>query len=105
MRYDEAGLLRQLYAPRAPGSVMPSYRYLFDKRKIGFAPSPDALQIEGDLAAPAGYEIVPSVKAKQLAAYLVSRHQDVYTFYAPPPLKPKTNAPPAVATNVPAPPK
>src|ERR1039458_8749758 len=37
--------LRHLYAPRieVKGSVMPPYRFLFEKRRVGHSPSPEAL--------------------------------------------------------------
>ena len=37
--------LRHLYAPRLheKGSTMPPYRFLFEKRRIGRSPSPEAL--------------------------------------------------------------
>ena len=92
---DRNSLLLKLYEPRAttPGSVMPTYRYLFDTHPIKFAPSPNALPLLGDLAPPDGWETVPTSKAEQLVAYLLSRRQDAYIYYAPPP---PTNAP---ATN------
>ena len=67
--------LVHLYAPRSliAGSMMPPYRYLFEVRKIGRTPSPDALMLPPGLA-PAGCEIVPTPAAKELAAYLLSLH-------------------------------
>jgi cbb3-type cytochrome oxidase cytochrome c subunit len=91
--------LLHLYAPSAmvPGSTMPPYRFLFEQRKITRAPSPEALQLTGEFAPPAGYEIVPKPEAVALAAYLVSMRVDVPLYeapftppYAPPPA---TNAP------------
>jgi cytochrome c oxidase cbb3-type subunit II len=74
---DAAGLYRYLYAPAAAnpenaGSSMPAYRFLFLQRKIGGAPSEDALLLTGKDAPPAGFEIVPSAEAKSLVAYLLS---------------------------------
>src|SRR6266567_1513169 len=53
--------LAHLYAPRleVKNSTMAPYRFLFEKRKIGKAPSPEALILPPEFAAPAGYEIVP----------------------------------------------
>jgi cytochrome c oxidase cbb3-type subunit 2 len=67
--------LVHLYAPRSlmEGSMMPPYRYLFEVRKIGRTPSPDALILPPELAV-AGREIVPTPEAKDLAAYLLSLH-------------------------------
>ena len=55
---------------------MPPYRFLFEKRSIRRQPSPEALVLPGDLAPPAGYEVVPKPAAKALAAYLVSLRAD-----------------------------
>jgi cytochrome c oxidase cbb3-type subunit II len=67
-----------LYAPRSliEGSMMPPYRYLFEIRKIGRKPSPDALMLPPELVV-AGHEIVPTPEAKYLAAYLLSLRVDV----------------------------
>ncbi|MGH7951343.1 MAG: cbb3-type cytochrome c oxidase subunit II [Limisphaerales bacterium] len=77
--------LLHLYAPQAvvKDSMMPPFRYLFEKQKIGNAPSPDALKLPKEFAPPAGYEIVPTPEAKELAAYLVSLHADVPLHDAP----------------------
>jgi cytochrome c oxidase cbb3-type subunit II len=97
-RSDVTGILMRLYDPRliVPGSVMPSYRFLFDTRKIEGAPSTNALVLPDKLAPPPGYEVVPSPEARELAAYLMGLRQDGYLFEAPPPPLPKTNS---VATN------
>jgi cbb3-type cytochrome oxidase cytochrome c subunit len=77
--------LRHLYAPGSEkaGSLMPPYRFLFERRKIQWRPSPDALQLSGDLAPPPGYEIVPKPEATALVAYLLSLHSDAPLFEAP----------------------
>ena len=97
---DESWHLRHLYAPQAEikGSTMPSYRFLFEKRKVGRAASSDALQFPAGNSPPAGDETVPTEKAHALAAYLVSLRSDAPLFEAPftPP------APPVPATNSPA---
>ncbi len=103
-RYNRDGLLLKLYDPQftAPGSVMPPYRCLFQTRKIEFNPSPDAMtNLPPNLAAPEGYEVVPTPQAEQLVSYLLSRRQNTYIYYAPPP---PTNKPAAsaTATNAPA---
>ena len=69
----------------------PSYRFLFDERKVIGEPSPLALQLTGAWAAPAGTEIVPSERAKALVAYLL-RLSTAYDYpesrpVAPPPAK------------------
>lgn len=93
--------LQHLYSPRSkvPGSPMPSYRFLFERRRITGEYSPDAF------ADPESkdYEIVPKLEARALAAYLLSLRTETPLYEAPmtPPPAPKTNAPTA-ATNAPA---
>ncbi len=94
--------LMHLYNPRltSPGSIMPPYRYLFETRKIKGAPSPDALQLEGDDAPPPGYEVVPKPDAVKLVAYLRSLQEEKTSlFEAPLPQPAGTNAAPGSATN------
>lgn len=71
---DTAWQLLHLYQPTAvvKTSNMPSYRHLFQKRKVSNKPSPDALSLSGPLAPEPGFEIVPSAEAKALVAYLSS---------------------------------
>lgn len=93
--------LVHLYAPAAitPGSPMPAYKFLFERRKIGREPSPDALKFANAKFAPAdGYEIVPKPEAKALVAYLLSLRAETPLDEAP--LTP-ASAPPA-KTNAPA---
>jgi cytochrome c oxidase cbb3-type subunit 2 len=115
MRMDTNGImmLNRLWDPRIfqADSVMPSSRYLFDVRKIGRAPSPNALAVPAAFAAPEGYEIIPRPPALALAAFIVNSRQDKYLFEVPPPPEPpgstnvastnavSTNATPAAATN------
>jgi cbb3-type cytochrome oxidase cytochrome c subunit len=77
--------LVHLYAPRSEvkDSAMPPFRYLFQVRKIGGKPSPDALVFSKGFEPPAGYEVVPTPEAQQLAAYLLSLHADVPLYDAP----------------------
>jgi cytochrome c oxidase cbb3-type subunit 2 len=100
-----ATIFLRLYDPRliTKGSLMPTYRFMFEKRKISGAPSPDALVLPPDLAPPAGYEIVPRAEAKALADYLSNLRQTGFLFDAPPPFV-QTNAA-AAATNSTAKPK
>lgn len=63
---DEKAMYRLLYNG-APG--MPSYRFLFEQRKVVGQVADDALAMNG---LPAGEEIVPTAKARSLAAYLLS---------------------------------
>jgi cbb3-type cytochrome oxidase cytochrome c subunit len=77
--------LLHLYAPQSvvKDSAMPPFRYLFEVQKTGDSPSPDALNLPKEFAAPAGYEVVPTEDAKKLAAYLLSLHADVALYDAP----------------------
>jgi cytochrome c oxidase cbb3-type subunit 2 len=63
-----------LYNPQltSPGSNMPSYKFLFEKRKIAGQEDAEALKLTGALAPPPGYEIVPTTEAHQLVAYLTT---------------------------------
>jgi cytochrome c oxidase cbb3-type subunit 2 len=68
---DEEDLLRMLYA----GSEdMPAYRFLFEERQVGVGAqhSDLALNLTGALEPPRGREIVPSARARELVAYLLS---------------------------------
>jgi cytochrome c oxidase cbb3-type subunit 2 len=102
-RSDVTGILTRLYDPQliTPGTLMPSYRYLFEIRKIPPLPSREALVLPSQIAPPAGYEVVPRPQALALAAYLLSLRQEGYLFEAPPPPSRVTNAVPA-RTNAPA---
>jgi len=77
--------LRHLYAPKSvtPDSTMPSFKFLFEVRKIGDTPSPDALELPLEFAAADGYEIVPKPEAKQLAAYLLTLKANAPLYEAP----------------------
>jgi cytochrome c oxidase cbb3-type subunit II len=91
--------LRHLYAPRleVKDSTMPPYRFLFEKRRIERAPSPEALALPPGLAPEPAYEIVPTARAMALVAYLMSLHCDAPLYVAP-----LTVAAPAADTNAPA---
>lgn len=77
--------LNHLYAPKSvtPNSTMPSFKFLFEVRKIGATPSADALNLPKEFAAAPGFEIVPKTEAKQLAAYLLSLKANVPLYEAP----------------------
>jgi cbb3-type cytochrome oxidase cytochrome c subunit len=97
-----------LYSPRSINvdSVMPSYRFLYQTRRISDMPSAEALHLIGSDAPPDGWEVVPTFDAKCLVAYLMSLNQSH-------PLKEVRSAPPAgaspaaspAASPPPAPPK
>src|SRR5207253_9233683 len=99
-RPDRNWHLLHLYNPKIieSKSIMPPYRFLFEKRKISREPSPDALKLSGESAAEAGCEIVPTDQAKQLAAYLLSLRADAVIFETPMTVP----AAPAAVTNAPA---
>jgi cbb3-type cytochrome oxidase cytochrome c subunit len=101
--------LRHLYAPdvEVKGSPMPPYRFMFEKRRIERAPSPDALKLPPELAPKSGYEIVPKAEANALVAYLTSLQAGAPLYHAPltvpPPPPAATNAATGVtSTNAPA---
>ncbi len=66
-----------LYSPRSINldSNMPSYRFLYETRRISDARSSDALQLIGSDAPPEGWEIVPTYDAKCLVAYMMALNQ------------------------------
>jgi cbb3-type cytochrome oxidase cytochrome c subunit len=66
-----------LYSPRSTNldSNMPSYRFLYQTRRISDARSSDALQLTGSDAPPEGWEIVPTYDAKCLVAYMMALNQ------------------------------
>jgi cytochrome c oxidase cbb3-type subunit 2 len=84
---------------------MPSYRFLFEKRRIGVdaQPSQAALQLTGSLKPADGWEIVPTTRATALAAYLVNlKNPYTYPEAAPAPV-PKAEGEKAPSAVPPAP--
>ena len=77
--------LQHLYAPTSvnPKSTMPAFRFLFEVRKIGDKPSPDALALPKELAPAEGMEVVPTDEARQLAAYLLTLKANAPLYEAP----------------------
>lgn len=78
--YSEAWHHRHLYSPQTTSaetrdSIMPAYRFLYEKRRITGERSADALQLVGADAPPAGWEVVPTYEAKCLVAYLMAQDQ------------------------------
>ena len=91
-----------LYSPRSINldSNMPSYRFLYEARRISDARSSDALQLTGSDAPPEGWEIVPTYDAKCLVAYMMSLNQshplkDVRSAGAAPAASPAASPSPA----------
>ena len=80
LRSSDANWFHQhLYEPAkiTPGSNMPSYRYLYQNRKIVGQQSANAVTgLSGPYAPASGYEIVPSEDARLLVAYLLSLKRD-----------------------------
>jgi cbb3-type cytochrome oxidase cytochrome c subunit len=66
-----------LYAPRSINrdSNMPSYRFLYRKRRITGERSAEALQLPSSDAPPEGWEVVPTFDAKCVVAYLMGLNQ------------------------------
>jgi cytochrome c oxidase cbb3-type subunit 2 len=101
-RPDMLWHLVHLYAPRfeTKNSTMPPFRFLFEKRKISGALSPDAIAVP-EVFVPKGYEIVPKEEALALAAYLTSLRAEAPIF--PTPMSVPAPPPPPATTNAPAP--
>jgi cytochrome c oxidase cbb3-type subunit 2 len=80
---------QHLYEPSVitPGSNMPSYRYLYQRRRIVGQQSAQAVSgLTGPYAPKPGYEIVPSEDPRLLVAYLLSLKRD-YTLPEAEPLQ------------------
>jgi cytochrome c oxidase cbb3-type subunit II len=77
--------LSHLYDPQttSAGSIMPPYRYLFEKRRKQEDPSPDALKLPTGFLPSDDYEIVPTAQARSLVAYLLSLKADTALPEAP----------------------
>jgi cytochrome c oxidase cbb3-type subunit 2 len=114
--YSELWHHLHLYSPRSISpdnrdSVMPAYRFLYERHEIGGERSADALPLKGNEAPPVGWEIVPSYDAKCLVAYLMSLDQShplkevKSAGGAPPAGSPAAAASPAGSAPPPAPPK
>ncbi len=75
--YSAAWHHQHLYAPRSVNrdSIMPGFKFLYEKRRISGEPSADALKLSGRDTPPEGYEIVPTYDAKCLVAFLMSLDQ------------------------------
>jgi cytochrome c oxidase cbb3-type subunit II len=77
---DENWHHQHFYNPQitSPGSTMPPFAFLYEKRRIVGEPSPNALRLPANLAPEPGYEIVPTPRAEALVAYMLSL-QSPYT--------------------------
>jgi cytochrome c oxidase cbb3-type subunit 2 len=78
---------QHLYQPAvvSPGSIMPSYRYLYETRKIEGQRSAEAIDLLPPDITPEGYEIVPTYETEALVAYLVSLNRNYPLPEAPEP--------------------
>jgi cytochrome c oxidase cbb3-type subunit 2 len=74
---DAAWHYQHLYDPRStsPNSIMPAYKFLFEKKKIIGQPSPVAMKVPVET----GYEVVPTARGQALVAYLLSL-KDSYNY-------------------------
>lgn len=78
---------QHLYQPGtvSPGSIMPSYRYLYRLQKIEGQRSANAIDLLPPDAPPDGYEVVPTYEAEALVAYLISLNRNYPLPEAPEP--------------------
>jgi cbb3-type cytochrome oxidase cytochrome c subunit len=78
-QYSAAWHHLHLYSPRSvlAGSTsnMPSFKFLYEKRRVSGERSADALKLTGAEALPDEWEVVPTYDAKCLVAYLMSLDQ------------------------------
>jgi len=72
---DSDDLLSLLYEGRGG---MPSYRFLFEKRRVTGEVSDRALHLIGSLKPAPGWEVVPSRRAQELVAYLLNLNTTTY---------------------------
>jgi cytochrome c oxidase cbb3-type subunit 2 len=75
---DPQWFYQLLYNPHSMSHEvsMPAYRWLFETREIQGQPSSDAVKLQGSIAPPAGYEVVPTGEGKALVEYLLSLKKD-----------------------------
>lgn len=78
---------QHLYQPTvvSPGSIMPSYRYLYRLQKIEGQRSAKAIDLLPPDNPPDGYEVVPTYEAEALVAYLLSLNRNYPLPEAPEP--------------------
>jgi cytochrome c oxidase cbb3-type subunit 2 len=70
---------QHLYDPRSvsPGSIMPPFRFLFEKKPIASEPEADALVFHGSKIIGGKFQIVPTADGRALVAYLLSLRRAV----------------------------
>ena len=78
---------QHLYQPGtvSPGSIMPSYKYLYRTQKIEGQRSAEAIDLLPPETPPDGYEVVPTYEAEALVAYLISLNRNYPLPEAPEP--------------------
>ncbi len=78
---------QHLYQPAvvSPGSIMPSFRFLYRVQKIEGQPSVNALNLLPPNRPADGHEVVPTYEAKALVAYLLSLNRNYPLPEAPDP--------------------
>lgn len=78
---------QHLYQPTvvSPGSIMPSFRYLYRVQKIEGQRSANAIDLLPPDAPEDGYEVVPTYDAEALVAYLISLNRNYPLPEAPAP--------------------
>jgi cytochrome c oxidase cbb3-type subunit 2 len=78
---------QHLYQPGtvSPGSIMPSYKYLYRTQKIEGQRSAEAIDLLPPETPPDGYEVVPTYEAEALVAYLLSLNRNYPLPEAPEP--------------------
>ena len=82
---NAAWIYKHMFAPTTivPDSKCPPQPFLFQKKEIGGAPSPDAVQVEGR------YEWIPTAEMRNLAAYILGQNRSPALPEAPIVIKPK----------------
>jgi cytochrome c oxidase cbb3-type subunit 2 len=85
---NEQWIYKHLYNPRTlfSDSKCPPYRFLFETKEIGEKPSPNAVEYNEK------FEVVPTLEAEKLAAYLLSLDRSHELKEAPTLVKPKEAA-------------
>ncbi len=78
---------QHLYQPGtvSPGSIMPSYKYLYRTQKIEGQRSAEAIDLLPPETPADGYEVVPTYEAEALVAYLLSLNRNYPLPEAPEP--------------------
>lgn len=79
LRYTDLWQHQHLFSPQSVNdwSIMPAYDFLYEVREIGArGPSPEAIEPLDSWGIPEGSEVIPSQRANDLVAYLMSLQQN-----------------------------